>query len=272
MHFPSTRASPATKTPKRWVPHAPPLALLAIEPVRAAAEFCVSLLGPQPRPCGDGHAVLVLPGLATGDWSTARMRRVLQRTGFDVHAWGRGVNRGPTGDFDEWLGLLEATLRAMHQRSGGRTVSLVGWSLGGIYARELAKRSPGLVRQVITLGSPFAAPGATRAGPVYRLLNGGPAVLTPEVERRLREDPSVPTTAIYSKTDGIVAWQGCLTRAARRSENIEVSRVSHCGLCMHPQVLRIVADRLAQPEGRWRRWKAPAECEPRRGGLRTTGA
>ncbi len=225
---------------------------MALEPWRAALDFASSLVASGPAPTGDGHPVLVLPGLATGDWSTLRLRRVLNRAGFSTSEWGMGINCGPDGDLDEWLGGLEARLDELHQRAG-RRVSLVGWSLGGIYARELAKRSPQRVRQVITLGSPFGDIQASRVGAVFRLLNGGKAKLTPALQQRLRENPPVPTTAIYSRTDGVVAWQGCMLRESSLAQNIEVSRASHCGLGVHPKVLRIVAERLSQPEGQWRR-------------------
>jgi dienelactone hydrolase len=134
----------------------------------------------------------------------------------------------------------------------GRKVSLVGWSLGGVYAREVAKRCPDSVRTVITLGTPFGSlRGANHAGTIYKLVNGDTSQLTPELEARLRECPPVPTTSIYSKTDGIVSWRGCIERKSERSESVEVS-ASHLGMGTHPEVLRIVANRLAQPEGQWR--------------------
>ena len=241
----------------------PAIALLAIEPVRATLEFYMSLLGRPPRPTGDGHPVLVLPGLAAGDWSTLRLRRVLDRAGFKTSEWGMGLNSGPRGDLDDWLARLEAKVRILHAQSG-RKVSLVGWSLGGIYARELAKRTPELVRQVVTLGSPFGAIGASHAGGVYRLLNAGRAQLTPALERRLRKDPPVHTTAIYSKSDGVVAWQGCTVRESAISENIEVSCASHFGMGTHPQVLRVVVERLSQPEGRWRPYRDARPGKPLR--------
>ncbi len=238
-------------------PRLPALTLLALEPLRAGLDYCASLLGSGPPNRGDGHPVLVLPGLAAGDWSTLHMRRVLRGAGFDAHGWGLGLNRGPQGDFDHWLTRVEDKLHALVEHSGGRKVSVVGWSLGGIYARELAKRAPQAVRQVITLGSPFAGIEASRVGPVFKLVNAGRSKLTPELEERLREDPAVPTTAIYSKTDGVVAWQACMANETAHCESIEVSRASHCGMGAHPRVLQIVADRLAQPEGRWQRWRAP---------------
>jgi hypothetical protein len=121
-----------------------------------------------------------------------------------------------------------------------------------VYAREIAKRCPECVRQVITLGTPFASlGGGNHAGTVYKLLNREQSHLTPELEARLRECPPVPTTSIFSKTDGIVSWRGCIERKSESSESVEVS-ASHLGMGTHPQVLRIIANRLAQPEGRWR--------------------
>jgi hypothetical protein len=244
----------------------PALALMALEPWRAAIDFTASLLGPPPPRTGDGHTVLVLPGLAAGDWSTLRLRRVLDRAGFASSDWGLGMNRGPDGDIDDWLAGLEARLRQLHERSG-RSVSLIGWSLGGIYARELAKRAPHRVRQVITLGSPFGAAEASRAGGVFRLVNGGRSRMTPELQQRLREDPPVPTTAIFTRTDGVVAWQGCMARESDRSENIEVSCASHCGLGVHPRAVRIMVERLSQPEDGWRR-RATSTKKAGVGGLR----
>lgn len=244
---------PDTDTP---LPKPPAVTLLALEPMRAAIDLCASFVGPQPRPTGDGHAVLVLPGLAAGDWSTLRLRRVLDRAGFRAFEWGMGLNRGPQGQLDEWLGGLEAKVHELHAVTG-RNVSLLGWSLGGIYARELAKRVPQRVRQVITLASPFAAPDASHVGPVFKLLNAGRTEMTPRLRRRLREDPPVPTTAIYSRTDGVVAWRACRVRESAIRENIEVSCASHCGMGAHAQVMRIVVERLSQREGAWRPYGAP---------------
>jgi hypothetical protein len=229
----------------------PPLSLLAMEPVRALFDFCSSKFSTRAMAVGDGHPVVVFPGLGGAPFTTSHLRKFLADCGFTAHCWGRGVNTGPDGIFDDWLCGLEEDLCRWSDESG-RKVSLVGWSLGGIYARELAKRCPDRVRQVITLGTPFAAMrGATHAETVYKLLNGSTDQLTPDLEVRLRECPPVPTTSIYSKTDGVVCWRGCVERKSSRSESIEVC-ASHLGMVTHPEVLRIVADRLAQPEGKWR--------------------
>src|ERR1700694_1285868 len=134
----------------------------------------------------------------------------------------------------------------------GRKISLIGWSLGGVYARQLAKMMPDRVRSVITLGSPFAGnPKATHAWRVYEIASGRRADEQPDrFGGSLSTTPPVPTTAIFSRTDGICAWQGCIEKPSARSENIEVES-SHCGMGHHPAVVYAVADRLAQPEGKW---------------------
>lgn len=243
---------------------APPLSLLAMEPVRAMFDFVSAKLAVRAEPVGDGHPVVVFPGLYGAPFTTAHLRRFLTDSGFTAHCWGRGVNTGPEGDFDAWLDALEVDVRRWHAEAG-RKVSLVGWSLGGIYARELAKRCPEAVRQVITLGTPFASMrGTTHAEALFRLLRGDTTQLTPAMEARLRACPPVPTTSVYSRTDGVVCWRSCLEKRSDRAENLEVG-ASHLGLVTHPDVLRILADRLAQPEGRWRPMR-------RRGGLRRLAA
>lgn len=238
---------PAFSTPS----HAPPLSLLAVEPVRALLDYCAARLGCEALPVGDGHPVIVYPGLGGGAFTTSHLRQFLADSGFTVHDWQGGINTGPSGIFDEWLEGMAQRVRGLH-REHARKVSLVGWSLGGVYAREIAKRCAPCVRQVVTLGTPFGSlAGGNHAGTVYRLLNSERSQLTPELEARLRECPPVPTTSIYSKTDGIVSWRGCIERKSVSSESVEVS-ASHLGMGTHPQVLRIVANRLAQPEGSWR--------------------
>ncbi len=191
---------------------APPLSLLAMEPLRAMFDYCAARVGAGPQPVGDGHPVVVYPGLAGGAMTTSHLRGFLNKSAFTVHDWEGGINTGPEGVFDEWLAGLAKRVRELHARHG-RKVSLVGWSLGGVYAREIAKHCPQAVRQVITLGTPFGAlGGGTHAGKVFKLLNRDTAQLTPEVEARIRECPPVPTTSIYSKTDGIVAWRGCIEK------------------------------------------------------------
>jgi pimeloyl-ACP methyl ester carboxylesterase len=134
-------------------------------------------------------------------------------------------------------------------------VTLIGWSLGGLYAREIAKALPHRVRQVITLGTPFARiANSTNVQWLFELLSGTSAAVDTALARRLAAAPPVPTTSIYSRSDGVVAWQACVAKPSPLAENVEVES-SHLGLIWHPDVLRIVADRLAQPPGDWRPWR-----------------
>jgi pimeloyl-ACP methyl ester carboxylesterase len=190
---------------------------------------------------------MVFRGLGASDQSTRPLRRMLRLLGHDAHGWQQGRNLGPRP------GVLEVALagvRALAERRG-RRVSLVGWSLGGVYARELAKRAPDAVRCVVTLGTPFSgSPRATNAWRFYEFLNGR-AERAPIGFDALREPPPVPTTSIFSRSDGIVAWQCCVERPGPMAENVVVP-ASHLGIGFHPLALHALADRLAQPEGAWR--------------------
>jgi len=238
------------------VPAAEPItppspALLALEG-RAWLEFAalvpaLPLLARAPR--GDGHPVLVLPGWLASDRSTWALRRFLRDRGYHAHGWRLGRNLGPDPDTVAGLGRRFHALRERH----GRKLSLIGWSLGGIYARELARRFPTDVRQVITLASPFAALGASS---IERLSGMRPRRAAPELRARLDEPLAVPSSAFYNRSDGIVAWRSCVQDGAALAENIEV-RTSHCGMGHHPGVLLVIADRLAQPEGAWLPYAPP---------------
>jgi pimeloyl-ACP methyl ester carboxylesterase len=234
----------------------PPSPLLALtELPRALVElgslpWAAPLLRSAPK--GDGHPVLVLPGFTTSDLSTTVIRRYLTRMGYDAHAWELGRNLGPKATGREGEKLVER-LRAVHELTG-KKVSLVGWSLGGIMARMVSRQAPDAVRQVISLGSPFTgSPRATNVWRAYELLTGQ-RVDDARTREQLRESatpPPVPSTAIWSREDGIVAWQNCVEPFSTNSDNIEVHG-SHCGLGVNPAVLYAVADRLAQPEDDWK--------------------
>lgn len=237
----------------------PPSPLLMALEFRAFWEFGALLPAwplLQRAPRGDGHPVIVFPGLSASDGSTVPLRNYLATRGYEVSGWNQGHNFGPRA------GVLEAASLQVHEAylaAGRRKVSLVGWSLGGIYARELAKLHPELVRQVITLGTPFSgAPQTTNAWRLFRLTSGRD--LKAETSRfDLPAAPPVPTTSIFSRTDGIVAWQGSVQRpdpANPQTENIEVI-ASHLGLGMNASAMWAVADRLAQPEGGWQPFERP---------------
>jgi pimeloyl-ACP methyl ester carboxylesterase len=207
----------------------------------------------QATPRGDGHPVLVIPGLSADDNSTLLLRTFLKSRGYAPYGWGQGMNRSRRPGVNEQLHRSLDELTERH----GRKASLIGWSLGGVLARELAREKPGQVRQVITLGSQFAAQGpVSNAWQLYELLCQGSEELIPE---RLREALPVPSTAIYSRSDGIVNWVGCREPEGPWTDNIEVEG-THSGLGHNPLVLYALAERLAQPEGQWQKFQ--------RGGLR----
>jgi dienelactone hydrolase len=226
----------------------PGLGLLLAE-IRGIFEFNASLmLSPflMGAPRGDGHPVLTLPGFLASDLSMAPMRRYLTELGYDTHAWRMGRN---TGGIARVRTALRSRLAEIHQ-STGRKVSIVGWSLGGVYARDLALHAPEMVRYVVTLGSPFANDvRATNATRLYEALSGETVGSDPALLQALAGDLPVPTTSIYSRADGIVNWRTCRLRPSDTSENIEVHLASHVGLGVNPAALWAVADRLAQAEG-----------------------
>ena len=243
---------------------APGALLMALEG-RAPWEFAASvaatpLLRRLPR--GDGHRVLVLPGLAANDLTTLPMRAFLRDRGYDALPWEQGLNLGPRPGV---LETLRERLHTLHRADAAR-ISLVGWSLGGVYARELAKELPDVVRCVITLGSPFAGPPqATNAWWLFERVSGHPEP-DARMQAALRTAPPVPTTSIYSRTDGIVAWQCSLNPPGPLAENIEL-HASHIGLGLNPLAMVAIADRLAQDPDRW----APFDTTGLRGLFFKTG-
>ena len=240
----------------------PALPLYLTEPGRAVADYGLYLaalpLAPS-LPRGDGHPVLVLPGFLADDMSTRALRVRLRRIGYRVHGWGLGRNIGPTA---ACVTGMRDKLNYLNDRYD-RPVTVIGWSLGGIFARDLARRTPDSVRQVITLGSPFrlAHSGQSRASKVfdrYSHLHIEHRSLPLESES---VPLTVPATSIYSHFDGIVHWQACLDTPGERCENIAVM-ASHLGLGHHPAAIWAVADRLAQREGTWKPFKAPLFLRP----------
>ncbi len=220
----------------------------------AAASPALRLLGR-----GDRHPVLVLPGFTGSDASTKPLRWAIRSWGFWAHGWGLGPNLGPSPSVV--AGLTER-LEQLHRRHEAK-VSLVGWSLGGIYARELARRFPDQIRQVITLGSPFRMVEGDRSS-ASRLADQIVPNMADEISSLMRmsiDEPSkpplpVPSTAIYSRTDGVVRWHTCIDTVSEFHENVEVQG-SHSGLGFNPAVLFVIADRLAQPVNDWRWFNPP---------------
>jgi pimeloyl-ACP methyl ester carboxylesterase len=210
--------------------------LSGFEVVRLA--FHGPRLARQPR--GDGRTVLVLPGFGAGDASTLPIRGYLRSLRYDASGWGLGRN---AGNVEALVRAMVATVEELVS-TRGRKVPLVGWSLGGVVAREVARERPDLVEQVITFGSPIVGgPKYTRVGKVFQARGGD----IDRIERRLAERNSrpiqVPLTAIYTKGDGVVAWRACIDDVTPNARNVEV-RTTHIGLGLHHQVYVEVARRL----------------------------
>jgi pimeloyl-ACP methyl ester carboxylesterase len=226
--------------------------LLMLLEARAPWE-AAALLAASPwlarLPAGDGHPVVVFPGLGASDITTLPLRRFLRRRGYSPYAWNQGFNLGPrAGVLDNCRSLVQQAAR----RHGSK-VSLVGWSLGGLYAREIAKELPTQARCVITLGTPFAGhPRATNAWRFYQRVSGREMQDDAMLEQ-LRRPPACPTTSIFSRSDGVVAWPCSLNQDAPHTENIEI-HASHLGMGMNPLALYAIADRLAQDPEHWKRF------------------
>ena len=202
-------------------------------------------------PDGDGHPVVVAPGFLGGDGSTRLLRRFLGAKQYAAAGWGLGRNLGSVDLFERFADAIDEQA----QRTG-RSVSLVGWSLGGIAARFAASERPSSVRQVVTLGSPFRVdPREQGFYPIYARVSG--VAREDFTEKRLRAvmaTPPVPATSIVSPDDALVSPDQGFQPHGPTAETVEV-RGSHVGLATNADVWRIVADRLAQPEGEWRPYR-----------------
>jgi Palmitoyl protein thioesterase len=196
-------------------------------------------LARQPR--GRGQPVLILPGYGAGDGSTILLKSYLRLLGYRARGWGLGRNSGNVRD------LLPRVLKkiASFARRAQQEVHLIGWSLGGYLAREVARERPDLVRQVITLGTPVIG------GPKYTVVarafhRQGIDIDAIEAEIEIRNQISLQThvTAIYSRKDAVVSWEACIDRAALNVEHVEV-RTTHLGFGFSPEVYKIIAKRLA---------------------------
>lgn len=227
-----------------------PGALLQLMELRAFYEYGAAVaLRPLWgfAPAGDGHPVMVLPGLGAGDESTRLLRSFLSSRGYVTYGWAQGSN----------LGLRSRVMGDVHRRlqdlaqKHARKVSLVGWSLGGVYARVIAGRAPDLSRFVVTLGCPITGYiRDTNASRLYEWSDGNWSDDRGVRRVQWHPTPPVPTTSIWSRTDGVVPWQHSVELVRDRVENIEVE-ASHFGLGMNPLVLYAIADRLAQPQDAW---------------------
>ncbi len=244
-------------TPVDTATASPPSTLLALaEGWRALVEAStliptLPILDRLPR--GDGHPVYVLPGFMADSQSTGMLRRWLDRLGYNTIPWGFGRNLGPRGNLQARLTQTVANIA----RHYDQPVSLIGQSLGGVFAREIAKMLPNQVRQIITLGSPFGQTVSNGTYPaVLRLFELATGQTIDSLRSQLKDLPTpapVPCTAIFSKTDGIAHWKTCIERDTPLTDNVEVV-ASHCGMGFNPAIYYVIADRLAQPHGRWRKF------------------
>lgn len=241
--------------PTRSEPVQPPSILLTMaEGPRIAGEFAALLAawnGLRKLPKGDGHPVLVLPGFTAGDASTLFLRRFLRELDYDVLPWDLGKNTGESYLVPMLYRRINAIIKATDA-----PFSIIGQSLGGVFARELARSFPSHVRQVITLGSPFRTRDGEGTNNMVRRMFERSATIRPAERVRIgmlpdsTRPPPVPSTAIYSRSDGIVAWQLCKEYDGPYAESVQITG-SHTGMSLHPVVFWILANRLAQPLGAW---------------------
>lgn len=218
----------------------PPLRLLAgeldvlLEPVRR--PFRKLAIAPATTP----RTVMLLPGFATHPVRMRYLARQLERAGHKVKRWGMGFNLGPT---QENLAFLETRLEEVHARYG-RDVVLVGWSLGGLFARELAKRRPELVAKVVTMGTPFSGnPRANNAWRIYQFV-AGHRVDQPPIETVLAEKPPVETVALWSPRDGIVSARSSRGLPGERDRAVAL-RCTHIGFSYSAEAVHAVLGELA---------------------------
>ncbi len=235
----------------------PSVLWLLSEPTRALTELSISLPLSSifnKAQTGDGHPVMILPGFMSSKTSTKVLRNFISKLGYNVFDWGMGRNLGKI----EYIEIILESLDEVHKKTG-QPISLIGWSLGGVFARQIAKERPDMIRQVITLGSPFG--GITEPNNVewiYTAISGGKHAkdINKALLRNFPLPAPVPTTAIYSKEDGIVPWQACMEKVEDElHQNIQV-RGSHIGLGVNHSVFSIIADRLQYSKHNWEHFKS----------------
>jgi hypothetical protein len=239
--------------------HRPSIFKLALE-MRTffeAGSFALSYPWLQATPKGDGHPVLVLPGFLASDFSTKLLRTFLKSRNYKAYGWSLGRNMGRHSDPITACGPAIIKRLADIYQWHGEKVTVIGWSLGGIYARELARLHPEMVRQVVSMGSPFCNnQRANHATKIFEKTSGYKlSDMCPKLLKNMPLPPPVPSTSFYSKSDGITAWQCCVEQESEFTQNIEVV-CSHMGYGHHPAVMWALADRLAQADGQWQPFKA----------------
>lgn len=230
--------------------------LIATEATSLLAVYSRLLRLAPKAPKNHGRHVLVFPGFLAGDVTTVALRKTLSGLGYQTYGWEIGLNKGPTMEIQA---KMEVRLHSLFRLYG--KITLVGWSLGGLYARELARRYPEMVRQVITLGTPACHTETSDLLPVLvRLAEAftGQAIddLHAGFFKKGTCNPPVPTTAVYSETDGIVSAPLARIHEDRRHQNVKVL-ATHLGMGVNPGVLWLLADRLAWPVSRWQHFRPP---------------
>jgi pimeloyl-ACP methyl ester carboxylesterase len=247
----------ATEVDSPRVRATPPALGYAIAELPRALFELVCLLPAHPflkrAPRGDGHPVITLPGYRSDDTAMLAMRRYLARWGYAPYPWGLGANLGIGSQRIDYEKRMLEKLENVTEKHGERA-TLIGWSQGGVIAREVAKQRPDLVRQLIVLGSPLAdAPEATTVFRIFKKTSS--EEITNELMSMMREVasplPNLRCICIYSNSDGIVSADIAQDLVSPNVENIRVTS-SHLGMVVNPMVLFIIADRLSQPEDDWR--------------------
>lgn len=246
----------AADMPFRFRKIAPPAAALLPLELRVLAEGA-ALAAAWPAlnraPDGDGHGVVVVPGFTADDAAMAPLRRFIGNRGYTAHGWDNGRNMGATqANLDAIVDKLHAVADAT-----GEKVSLIGWSMGGCFVREVAREHPDLVRRVITMGSPFQDVRANAIAGMLEMFAPEGVIEDPEREKTLGSPLPVPSTAIFTPTDAIVAGDACREWSGGQRESIEVF-ASHIGLAFNPLVYFAIADRLAQAKDSWQHFEPPA--------------
>lgn len=211
----------------------PPAFPQLLNEARAIAAWPLRMIKVPAMPATvDGPPVMVIPGFLSSDRSTAVLRSALAQAGFRTHGWHMGMNWGTRTNT---LDRLEARLRRVHAKNDA-PVTVLGWSLGGIYARELAKRMPDKVARVVTMGAPFSGDmRANHAWKLYELVNDH-KVDAPPIDVRLHEKPPVPTYALWSRRDGIVAPASARGQAGEVDGDEEFD-CTHIGFATDPAAI-----------------------------------
>ncbi|MBL8711815.1 MAG: alpha/beta fold hydrolase [Alphaproteobacteria bacterium] len=202
-------------------------------------------------PRGDGHPVLVIPGFFGNDLHMTELQHTIRDHGYTVYGWEAGMNMGPSKSKAD---QLEKHLQKIYEENGNRPVSIVGYSLGGVYARELARRHPELVANVITLGAPFGQRDS--GGNVdERVAHVQEFYGTQNTDPRIA--PPVPTTSLFSTNDWVAGWREALNTGGKQQENIRITG-GHVAMPFSDNAAAIILDRLAQKTVNWQPMQKPA--------------